>query len=133
VDQTMENASFLVQNLTQLGLPLPSIYLDPMIQPISVDQNNGNLAIETIRRIHQEFPGIRTICGLSNVSYGLPNRFFVNRVFMVLCIGAGLTGAIVDPLDQKMMSHIVISETLTGRDAYCLKYLKANRAGALLG
>ena len=132
VDQALENASFLVKNLTQLGIPIQDIHLDPMVQPVSVNSKNGPLALETIRRIHQEFPGVRTICGLSNVSYGLPHRFLVNRTFMVLCIGAGLTGAIIDPLDHKMMSNILVAETLAGRDDYCMKYLKANRAGILV-
>ena len=132
VDQALENASFLVKNLTHLGIPIESIHLDPMIQPISVNGKNGPLALETIRRIHQEFPGVRTVCGLSNVSFGLPHRFLVNRTFLILCIGAGLTGAIVDPLDQKMMSNILVAETLVGRDDYCVRYLKANRAGTLV-
>ena len=132
-DQALENASFLVKSLTQLGVPLRNIHLDPMIQPISVNKDNGVLAMETMRRLHQEFPGVQTICGLSNVSYGLPSRFLINRTFMVLCIGAGLTGAIVDPLDQKMMTHILVAETLVGRDDYCMKYLKASRAGILVG
>jgi 5-methyltetrahydrofolate--homocysteine methyltransferase len=131
VDQALENAHFLVKNLNQLGIPAQSIHLDPMIQPVSVNNKNGLLALETIRRIHQEFPGVKTVCGLSNVSYGLPKRFLVNRTFMVLAIGAGLTGAIVDPLDQKMMTNILVAETLAGRDDYCMKYLKANRAGKL--
>ena len=133
VDEALNNASFLVQNLTQLGVPLERIHLDPMIQPISVNKDNGFLAVETIRSLKREFPEVRTICGLSNVSFGLPNRFLLNRLFMILCIGAGLTGAIVDPLDQKMMTHILVAETLTGRDDYCMKYLAANRAGTLVG
>jgi len=132
VDQALENADFLVKNLTQWGVPLQSIHLDPMIQPISVDCKKGPVALETIRRIHREFPGVRTICGLSNVSFGLPKRFLVNRIFMALCIGAGLMGAIVDPLDRKMMTHILVAETLVGRDDYCMKYLRANRAGTLV-
>jgi 5-methyltetrahydrofolate--homocysteine methyltransferase len=76
---------------------------------------------------------VRTICGLSNVSFGLPNRFLVNRTFIVLCIGAGLMGAIVDPLDQKTMTNILVAETLAGKDDFCMKYLKANRAGLLAG
>jgi len=131
VSQAIENASFLVKNLTQMGIPLQNIHLDPMIQPIGVNKNNGLLALETIRQVHLEFPGIKTICGLSNVSYGLPNRFLINRTFLVLCLGAGLDGAIIDPLDKKMMTNIVVAETLTGRDEYCMKYLKANRARAL--
>ena len=131
VDQVLENGTHLVENLTKLGIPIERIHLDPMIQPISVNKDNGILAVETIRRLHQDFPGVRTICGLSNISFGLPHRFLVNRLFMVLCIGAGLTGAIVDPLDQKMMTHIIVAETLVGKDEFCLKYLKANRAGIL--
>ncbi|MBI5968409.1 MAG: dihydropteroate synthase [Deltaproteobacteria bacterium] len=132
VNQALENASFLVKNLTNLGIPLQNIHLDPMIQPISVNKDNGILAIETIRCIHQEFPGVRTICGLSNISFGLPNRFLLNRLFVVLCIGAGLTGAIVDPLDAKLMTNIIVAETLMGKDEFCRKYLKANRAGNLV-
>jgi 5-methyltetrahydrofolate--homocysteine methyltransferase len=132
-DWALENAAFLVQNLTRLGIPLQSIHLDPMVQPVSVNNKNGALAVETIRRFHQEFTGVRTICGLSNVSFGLPNRFLINRTFMVLCIGAGLMGAIVDPLDRKMMTNILVAETLMGRDDFCMKYLKANRAGLLVG
>ena len=133
VDQILGNASSLVQNLTKLGMSIEKIHLDPMIQPISVNKENGTLAVETIRRLHREFPGIKTICGLSNISCGLPNRFLVNRLFMVLCIGAGLTGALVDPLDQKMMTNILVTETLVGKDNFCLKYLKASRAGTLVG
>jgi 5-methyltetrahydrofolate--homocysteine methyltransferase len=133
VDQALENASFLVKNLSRMGIPLQNIHLDPMIQPISVSKENGLLAMETLRRIRREFPEVQTICGLSNVSYGLPNRFLINRTFMVLCIGAGLSGAIVDPLDKKMMTNILAAETLTGQDDYCMKYLKANRAGTLVG
>jgi 5-methyltetrahydrofolate--homocysteine methyltransferase len=132
VDQALENASFLVKNLTEMGIPLANIHLDPMIQPVSVNKDNGLLALETIRRVHAEFPGVQTICGLSNVSFGLPNRFLINRTFVVLCLGAGLDGAIIDPLDKKMMTNIIVAESLTGKDPYCMKYLKANRAGALI-
>lgn len=132
VEEAIRNASFLVQNLTKLGIPIERIHLDPMIQPISVNKDNGILAFETIRNLHREFPGVLTICGLSNVSFGLPNRFLVNRLFMVLCIGAGLTGAIVDPLDQKMMTSIIVAETLMGKDEYCMKYLKASRTGIMV-
>ena len=133
IEHVLENASRLVGDLTKMGIPIGSIHLDPMVQPISVDKTNGMLGLETIRRLHQEFSGVRTICGLSNISYGLPHRPLVNRAFMILCIGAGLTGAIVDPLDRKMMTDIIAAETLVGKDDYCMKYIKASRAGILNG
>lgn len=131
VDRVLENASRLVGELAKIGFPIGNIHLDPMVQPISVGKTSGTLALETIRRLHQEFPGVKTICGLSNISYGLPRRPLVNRAFMTLCIGAGLTGAIVDPLDRKMMTAILVAETLMGKDDYCLNYIKASRAGIL--
>lgn len=132
IDQARQNASFLVEKLAGLGLPLRSIHLDPMIQPISVNQENGRLALETLRHLRRDFPEVQTICGVSNISYGLPNRFLVNRLFMTLCLGAGLNGAIIDPLDQKMMTQIIVGEMLLGGDPFCMHFLKASRAGRLI-
>lgn len=132
-EEAIKNAAFLVENLTRLGISPAHIHLDPLIQPLSVHKDNGLLALETIRRLHAEFPEVKLICGLSNISFGLPSRFLLNRIFIVLCLGAGLDGAIVDPLDQKLMTNILVAETLLGKDDYCLKYLRANRAGTLIG
>ncbi len=76
----------------------------------------------------RRFEGIHTACGLSNVSYGLPARKFMNRAFMSMAIAKGLDGAIVNPLDKGMMASIIASEALTGRDNFCMNYLKAFRA-----
>lgn len=132
-DQVLKNAAFLVENLTRWGISPQNIHLDPLIQPLSVQKDNGLLALKTIRRLRQEFPGVRTICGLSNISFGLPNRFLLNRIFVVLCLGAGLEGAILDPLDKKLMTNILVAETLLGKDDFCLRFLRANRAGTLIG
>jgi 5-methyltetrahydrofolate--homocysteine methyltransferase len=74
------------------------------------------------------FKGIHTACGLSNISYGLPARKLLNQSFMVMAISKGLDGAIVNPLDKKMMANIIAAETLMGRDEYCSNYLKAYRS-----
>ena len=79
----------------------------------------------------QKFEGIHTACGLSNISYGLPARQFLNQTFMVMAITRGLDGAIVNPLDKKMMANITAAETLAGKDSFCMNYLKAYRAGKL--
>lgn len=132
-DQVIKNAAYLVDNLGRLGFSPANIHLDPLIQPLSVHKDNGLLALETIRQLRKEFPEVKVICGLSNISFGLPNRFLLNRIFIVLCLGVGLNGAIVDPLDQKLMTNILVAETLLGKDEYCLKYLRANRTGTLVG
>ncbi len=75
------------------------------------------------------YPGIHTACGLSNISYGLPARQFMNRTFMTMAIAKGLDGAIINPLDDRMMAKIIAAEALAGRDNFCMNYLKAFRAG----
>ena len=60
---------------------------------------------------------------------GLPARKFMNQTFMVMATAKGLDGAIMNPLDQKMMAHILAAEALAGRDNFCMEYLKAYRAG----
>jgi 5-methyltetrahydrofolate--homocysteine methyltransferase len=75
------------------------------------------------------FEGIHTMCGLSNISFGLPNRAFLNQTFMSMAIDRGLDGAIVNPLNKRMMANIMAAEMLAGKADACMDYLKAHRAG----
>jgi cobalamin-dependent methionine synthase I len=68
------------------------------------------------------------MCGLSNISFGLPERKFLNQTLMVMAMAKGLDGAIINPLDRKMMASIIAAETLLGNDDYCTNYLNAYRA-----
>ena len=77
-----------------------------------------------------EFKGVHTMCGLSNISFGLPNRAFINQAFAIAAIAKGLDGLIINPLDKRMMASLVTAETLVGRDNYCMNYLSSFRAGA---
>ena len=87
--------------------------------------------MEAIRGIKAKFPGVRTICGLSNVSFGLPLRHLLNQNFLVLCMAAGLDGVILDPLDKRIISNLLATEALLGRDEFCMGYVMANRQGRL--
>jgi len=60
---------------------------------------------------------------------GLPERKFLNQTLVVMAITKGLDGAIIDPLDERMMGAIKVAEALCGRDEYCMDYIKAFRAG----
>jgi 5-methyltetrahydrofolate--homocysteine methyltransferase len=126
-DARMAIAEELVNNLVKNNIPLENIYVDPLVQPLSTNDNYGTQFLNTIERIMQQFPGIHTVCGLSNISYGLPERMLLNRTFMVMAITKGLDGAIVNPLDKKMMTAIVTAETLAGKDEWCAEYLQAYR------
>lgn len=129
VNDRMKIADALVGGLTQHNITLENIFVDPLVQPLSVDNTFGMAFINTIEEIVATYPGIHTACGLSNISYGLPARQLMNQTFMTMAIAKGLDGAIVNPLDQKMMANIIAAEALAGRDDYCMHYLRAYRAG----
>ncbi len=126
-DQRMSIADKLVNDLVRNGIALDNIYVDPLVQPIATDSRFGVEFLDAVGKIMVAFEGIHTMCGLSNISYGLPARKFMNQSFMVMAIARGLDGAIINPLDTKMMANIIAAETLVGRDDFCMNYLKSYR------
>jgi len=129
VDDRLKIADKLVNGLVQNNVKIENIFVDPLVQPMSVNNQFGMEFINSVEQIMAQFPGIHTACGLSNISYGLPARKFLNQTFMVMAIAKGLDGAIVNPLDTEMMSRIVAAEALAGRDNFCVNFLQAYRAG----
>ena len=129
VEDRVEAASELINKLTDKGIPIEKIYVDPLVQPVSVDVRMGTAILGAITKIMQAFPGVNTICGLSNVSFGLPHRSLINRNFLALAVDNGLSAAILDPTDRKLMSTIISVEMLLGRDEYCEKYIDAYQNG----
>ena len=120
-------AEELINCLVKNNVPLENIYVDPLVQPLSTNDSYGTEFLTSIEMIMRKFPGVHTVCGLSNISYGLPERMLLNQTFMVMAITKGLDGAIVNPLDKKMMAAIVTAETLAGKDEWCAEYLQAYR------
>jgi 5-methyltetrahydrofolate--homocysteine methyltransferase len=117
-----------VNKLLQKNVLIDNIYVDPLVQPIATKDDFGVEFINAVEEIMTTFEGIHTICGLSNISYGLPERKFLNQTFMTMAIAKGLDAAIVNPLDKRMMANIIAAEALAGKDSFCTNYLKAFRA-----
>lgn len=129
VDDQLKIADKLVNGLVQNNVSIENIFVDPLVQPLSVNDLFGLEFLNAIELIMKRFEGVHTACGLSNISYGLPVRKFMNQTFMAMAIAKGLDGAIVNPLDKKMMANIIAAEALVGKDNFCMDYLKAYRAG----
>jgi 5-methyltetrahydrofolate--homocysteine methyltransferase len=127
VADRMKIADKLVGGLLNSNVAVENIFVDPLVQPVSVDNTFGVGFLDAIEQIVKTFPGIHTACGLSNISYGLPARKFMNQTFMTMAIAKGLDGAIINPLDDQMIANIIAAESLIGRDDYCMKYLEAYR------
>jgi 5-methyltetrahydrofolate--homocysteine methyltransferase len=130
-DDRMAIADKLVNGLLQNNVPVENIYVDPLVQPVSTSNHFGVEFMNAIEKIIDTFKGIHTVCGLSNISFGLPNRPFLNQTFMSMAIAKGLDGAIINPLDKKMMGNIVAANALAGKDDFCMAYLTAYRANKL--
>ena len=132
IDERVEVGAELVRELTAAGIPIDRIYVDPLIQPVSVDTNMGIAALGAIGKIRQNHPGVNTICGLSNISFGLPERRIINRYFLTLCISHGLSAVILDPTDKQLMTSLLTAEMLIGRDEYCQNYIEAYQNNRLV-
>jgi 5-methyltetrahydrofolate--homocysteine methyltransferase len=124
-------AEDLIQRFAAAGIPQEKIYFDPLVRPVATEGAQGRAVLEAVREIKEKFPGARTICGLSNVSFGLPRRGLLNRTFLAMLLASGLDAAIIDPTDKGMMAAIFASRALLGQDEYSLKYIDAQRKGLL--
>jgi 5-methyltetrahydrofolate--homocysteine methyltransferase len=131
VEERVQAGSELITRLTDAGIPTDKIYVDPLVQPVAVDVHMGTRALEAVRAIMTAFPGVHTISGLSNVSYGLPKRRLINRTFLALSMAFGLSAAILDPTDKLLMAALRTAEMLLGHDAFCEKFLDAYSEGLL--
>lgn len=112
---------------SKAGVSLERVFFDPLALPVSTDTTQGLVTLETISRIKKEFPGARTVMGLSNISYGLPARGKLNTAFLYMALYAGLDAAIADPLDEGLMAGVKAGEVLVGKDRHCRRYMRAFR------
>ena len=132
VVKRLDACETIVTHLTRMGVKMEQIFFDPLVIPVSVDSNQGLVTLKTIEEIKSRYPDARTVVGLSNISYGLPNRKLVNRSFLLMAAYAGLDAAILDPLDTKIMSLVKVADILTGKDALCRTYIRAHRKGTIV-
>jgi len=123
----------LVNDLTDAGVALDNIYVDPLTFPIGTGSDVGVSMLDILNKITTEFPGVHTIAGISNISHGMPARKLLNQAMTVLALGKGLDAGIVDPNDAYLMALILAAEALLGRDDYCMNYITKSREGAFEG
>lgn len=138
----MANIEKLMPQLKSAGLAISDIHIDPLVFPISVDGNNGNGFYEACRAVRETYgPEIHNVAGLSNISFGMPNRKLINQVFAYLCVEAGADGGIVDPLqinanalnalDTESEGFKLAKDLLTGKDDFGMNYIMATRDGTI--
>jgi 5-methyltetrahydrofolate--homocysteine methyltransferase len=122
-------AGEVVEKAGAAGIPLEDLYIDPLVYPVATDDRSALATLDAIERIMKEFPGVHTTCGLTNVSYGLPDRKLVNRTFLVAAIVRGLDSVIADPTDKQLLGALRAALLIAGKDEYCMDYITAFREG----
>lgn len=132
VDDIVNCGKAIVGELENIGYKRDDIFIDPLIQPMGVDINSGMMAMDAVRAIMTDLKGVHTTGGLSNISYGLPQRKIINRSFLLMMMANGFDSAIMDPLDRDIMAILKTGEMLVGNDEYCMHFLKAVRAEEII-
>ena len=129
-DQALLIAQRIVTILDKEEVSPEDIFIDPLVRPIGVDQKSGEVFLKSLEKIKKNLPQVKTIAGVSNVSYGLPRRKLLNRTLLVLAIQRGLDAAILDPLDKEILAALGSARALLGKDPFLKSYLSAIRKGS---
>ena len=127
----MRIARDLINLVKTEGIPEGSLYLDPLIRPASTNPGQAIFVLKFIADVKKEFPQVHIALGLSNISFGLPVRNNLNKVFLAMLVAAGCDGAIIDPTEPGMMNTLFSSRAALGLDEYSMGYIKAYREGRL--
>lgn len=113
----------IIKQLENANVVLDDIFIDPIVQAAGIDETGTKVFLDSLYKIKSYFPSIKTIAGISNISYGMPERQFLNQVFFVLALYMGLDAAILDPLDGGIIKTLVATEGLLGKDPLFKNYL----------
>ncbi len=124
-------AQQLVEKTQSAGIALNDIFIDPLVYPLSTNTESATATLNAIEQIMNQFPNVHTTCGLTNISYGLPNRKLVNRTFLTAAITRGLDSAIIDPTDKQLYAALKAALMIAGKDEFCMEYITAYRQGSL--
>lgn len=105
----------IIQEAKKHGLKDGDFLLDALVMTVSADQNACLEVLKTLRLYRTKF-GYPATMGLSNISFGLPNRPLINSTFFAMCLAAGLDAPIMNPYDEKMQEALMASAVLLGKD-----------------
>lgn len=114
----------IIAKAAEKGLSADSIYLDPILLPISAAQDQAGVILDALRDFQMVCdPPPKTIVGLSNISQQAKNRKIINRTFLTMALASGLYAAILDPLDEELMKAVKTSNLLLNKEVYYQDFL----------
>ena len=114
----------IVQTAQSYGIRRCDIIIDPLTMAVSAGQDAAVVTLDALERIHKEL-GVKTSLGVSNVSFGLPQRENITSAFFLMALQRGLHGAIMNPKSEQMMRTYRSYCVLAGWDVNCTEYIEA--------
>ncbi len=121
----IEIAKRIIDRAAQYGIDKSDIIIDPLTMTISTADNGALPTLQALDVLKNEI-GVHTVLGVSNISFGLPNREKINSTFFSLAMQNGLSAGIVNPLNAAMMDAYYSFNALFARDSGCLEYIANN-------
>ena len=117
-------AEKIIKKAAEYGIDKKNLAVDALVMTISTDINN---AVETLKAVDyiRNTLGVNTVLGVSNISFGLPNREAVNTAFYTLAMSKGLSAGIINPNSRPMMNAFYSYKALAGKDESCQEYIKS--------
>jgi 5-methyltetrahydrofolate--homocysteine methyltransferase len=125
-DERFRIAKKIVERAEAYGIPRQDVLIDPLAMPVGAMPRAGRTLFEIVRQVHEEL-GVNTVCGASNISFGLPNRPTLNSTFLAMAIASGMNCAITNPLEEDIRKTVLAANVLMGVDENCQAWLSAQR------
>ena len=116
-------AKKIVERAEQYGIKRQDIFIDCLSLTVSAQQDEAMETIKAIKMVKENL-GCKTILGVSNISFGIPNRQALNNTYLNLALGAGLDLAIINTEDRTMVESIYAYKVISNMDKGCLDYIK---------
>jgi 5-methyltetrahydrofolate--homocysteine methyltransferase len=125
-EQRFAVAARIIERATKIGIALEDVVIDPLAMAMSADSKAGRVTLDTIEMVVREF-GVNISMGASNISFGMPDRKYINATYIAMAIRAGLTCPITNPLQTEVHTAILAADLSMGRDEYGMGWIKAYR------
>jgi len=125
-DLRLRVAKKILERAQDHGIGPENVVIDPLVLPVGASPQAGRIVLETLRLVKAEL-GVNTVCGASNISFGLPNRPLLNAAFLSMTVAAGITAVIANPTDESSRAGILAGDVLVANDQNCMNWIRANR------
>lgn len=125
-EKRLSVASKIIERAGSLGIPAKDVVIDPLALTMGADSQAGRVALETTELLVKEF-GANITMGASNISFGMPDRKYINAAFIAMAIHAGLTCPITNPLVTEVNAAVLAADLAMGRDDYGMRWIQAYR------